>query len=485
MKPTYMACGFSAGKSECKKRKDATMNIRTNSRSGAARVFSWVLALALVFSLAAAPAAFADDGTYSAEIVFSMEGADISGKLTLDTNQLLLGVLAAMSSEGQTLMDGAAYLGPQALAVESILIGGAYGLDLTTIAQNLPGSIFAPDSGSAYALDEDAYQQIMNILSGEGIQTVQAPVVQAPVDTTAITEAIMVLAEAYSEIPEQVIKLMTIESSNASVIVNSKPIQVQQIRCTADGDTSVTITELLLQPAIDNPQVQDALAVLIDFFAASAQQDLGATGEELVQALVQELPAELEQARQELTESGFSVSSVVCLTTDTQMPVKFALEMEGGDSTLVMNILLSDTLDYFRFELAEDGEVSNALVFQIPENSENALALRFSVEEYGDETAAMSFELNKAGKAFLLSVSADDEVHSLSGFYSLSDTLFSVTLDKMDGEGFGGTVTLNLRSDDTIALPGFTEISTMSEEEFTTLVQTVAAVAESLSEMFG
>lgn len=456
------------------------MNIRTNSRSGAARVFSWVLAFALIFSLAAAPAASADDGTYSAEIVLSMEGTDISGKLALDTNQLLLGVLAAMASEGETLMDGAAYLSAQALAVDSMLLGGAFGIDLTTIAQNLPSSIFAPNSGSAYALDEDTYQQVMDVLTGKAIEQVQAP---AAMDTSAVEEAAAVLMEAYSGIPEQVMALMTIESSNTSVIINSKPVQVQQIRCTADGDTSVSIVQMLLQPTIDSTQVQDALATLIDASAASSQQDLGATGAEIVQALVQEFPAELEQARQKLVESGFSATSYACITADTQMPVKFALEVTSEGSTMALNLLASDTLDYFAFQLVENGQVTAALEFHVQENSENALVLRFSVQEEGTETAALGFELDKAGHAFLLSATADGETHSLSGFYTISEGLFSLTVDKLDGQDFGGTITLNLRSNDTIALPAFTEVSTMSEEEFTALVETVTAVAESLSKM--
>ena len=58
-------------------------------------------------------------------------------------------------------------------------------------------------------------------------------------------------------------------------------------------------------------------------------------------------------------------------------------------------------------------------------------------------------------------------------------------MDKLDGQEFGGTITLNLRSDDAIALPSFTEVTKMSEEEFTALVQTATQAAESLSQMFG
>ena len=53
-------------------------------RSGAARIFSWITAFVLVFSLLAFPAraTSAPSGALSAELVFSSEGMDISGKLT-------------------------------------------------------------------------------------------------------------------------------------------------------------------------------------------------------------------------------------------------------------------------------------------------------------------------------------------------------------------------------------------------------------------
>lgn len=464
------------------------MNNRTNfhTRSGAARVFSWVLALALVLSLAAAPAvtASADAGTYSAEVVFSANGVDISGKLALDTNQVLLGVLAAMTSEGQTLLDAAGYLGPQALAVDSMLLGGAFGIDLATIAQNLPGSIFDPASGSAYALEQDVFDQIMGLLNGEFSQNLQNNQ-DVTVDSDALMEAINVLVEAYSDIPQEIMGMMTIESSNASVVVNGKPIQVEQVRCTADAETSVAITNKLLQPLMDSTQVQDALATLIDEIAAASQQDLGATGEEIVQALVEDVPSQIEEAKQELVSAGFSVSSVVCLTPDTQMPVKFAMEIQADGENIAINLLMSEEMDFFRFELVEDGQVSSALQFVIQENSDSAFVCEFAVIEGDTEDASLRFELNKAGKAFLLSATQGGETHSMSGFYTLSDTLFSVTVDKLDGQEFGGTITLNLRSDDAIALPSFTEVTKMSEEEFTALVQTAMEAAESLSQMFG
>ena len=465
------------------------MNTCTNSRSGMKRVLSWVLAFALVFSLTAVSAATAsaDEGVYSAEALFSAEGADISGKLTLDVNNLLLGLTAGMYSQGQSIMDASAYLSPFALAVDSMLIGGAYGIDLTTVAQNLPKSIFAPTSGSAYALDQESYDQIMALLSGELTLDVQVSAdAPAPsLDETAMAEAAAVLIEAYSGSIEELIGLLNMETSSGSVVVNGKPVQVDQIRFTADADSCVAITSALIAPLEGNVQAQEALATIIDQSVSFSGQDLGATGAEIVQMLTTQLPQQLETARAELAEAGFSVSSVVCLASDTQMPVKIGFELKADGDDVEVNLLISETLDFFRLEVLNNGQAEGAFEFAITENSENALSFKFSVQEEDAEAASVDFRLNKAGRAFVLSISSNGAATSVSGYYNITDTLFSLAVDKLNGQEFGGTITLNLRSDDSIRLPSFTELTTLSEADFTALVQTISQTAESLGQMFG
>ena len=450
---------------------------KSHTRSNLTRVFSWVLAFALVFSLAAA--ASADDGTYSAEVVISVNGNDVSGKLALDTNQVLLGVLASIASQGETVLDAAAYLSTQALAVESSLLGGAFGLDLTAIAQNLPGSIFDPSSGSQYALDWESYGQIMDMLNGNLMETIQVPAM----NSDAMLEAINVLAEAYSETMQQISIMPTVASSMASVVIDGKPSQVQQIQATVDADIACAITGKLLEPLMDNAQAQQALATVIDEGAAASQNELGATGEEIVQMLLQELPGELENARQELVDAGFSVSCIACINPDTQMPVKLGLEV-AYDGFTAINLLMNEELSFFRLEHRNANRVMEAGEFRILESSDKSLAFTLALFEGEDEFANVRFDLNKAGKAFLVSVTAEEETHTVSGFYSLSDTLFSVTVDKLDGQDMGASVTMNLRSDDSIALPGFTEVLTMNEAEFTSLVQALTETADGLSQMF-
>lgn len=454
------------------------MNLRTHSQNGGLRVLSWVLAFALVFSLAAA--ASADPNTCSAELVFSAEGVDFSGKLALDTAQGLLGLIASVTSQGETAELASGYVNAQALAVDGPLVGGvAYGFDLNTLAENLPGSIFAPDSGSSFALDEESYNEILAMLSGE----LPEPAVMnsAAMDTEAVQQAAAVLKEAYSGILEDILAEMTIETTEAAVEVNGVSVPVNQVRCGVDGDGIINMMLISLDVLANNTDAQAAYAIIFDQYNAISDQSL--TGEEFVQAMLSVLPQELEQSREEL--QGFSGVVTFCLSSATEAPVKFSLEIQDDYEQVAINLLLSEGLDFFRLECTEDGVLVASLQLDILANSDNDFACKLSVTDEYQTDSSLSFNLNKAAKTFALGALADGTSASLSGTYEITDTLFSLTVDKVDGQEFGGTLTLNLRSDDaSLAMPDFTELTRMSEEEFTALVQVVMENVQSLSMLF-
>lgn len=454
------------------------MNLRTHSQNGGLRVLSWVLVFALVFSLAAA--ASADPNTCSAELVFSAEGVDFSGKLALDTAQGLLGLIASVTSQGETAELASGYVNAQALAVDGPLVGGAaYGFDLNTLAENLPGSIFAPDSGSSFALDEETYNEILAMLSGE----LPEPAVMnsAAMDTEAVQQAAAVLKEAYSGILEDILAEMTIETTEAAVEVNGVSVPVNQVRCGVDGDGIINMMLISLDVLANNTDAQAAYAIIFDQYSAISDQSL--TGEEFVQAMLSVLPQELEQSREEL--QGFSGVVTFCLSSATEAPVKFSLEIQDDYEQVAVNLLLSEGLDFFRLESVEDGVLTASLQLDILANSDNDFACKLSVTDEYQTDSSLSFNLNKAAKTFALGALADGTSASLSGTYEITDTLFSLTVDKVDGQEFGGTLTLNLRSDDaSLAMPDFTELTRMSEEEFTALVQVVMENVQSLSMLF-
>lgn len=454
-------------------------------RSSAARVFSWITAIVLVFSLLAFPAraTSAPSGALSAELVVSSEGMDISGKLALDINQQLLAAVAGVGTNGITLADLGAYLSGQAAAAGGSMIGGTYGVDFATLVRNLPKSIFAPDSGSAYALDEETYDQILALMNRGLGPAARFGSFGADVSSDELAQDFAVLQETYSGIGEVLVSCLNLDMISTSLVINNKPIQVMQGSVTIDGESLAAIVNALITPLQGNTEAQEALATIIDGINAASDEELGFTGEEAVEMIVSQLPGMLPEMAQELDDAGFSACLILCFSNDTPFPVKFGMELQADGETVELNLLISEEMDFYRFELKEDGAVTTYMQLDITENTADTLAFKFTVQNEYEEPVSLDFNLNKAGKAFLTTVTADGETNSLSGYYSSSDTLFSITVDKANGQNLGGTMTLNLRSDDSISMPTFSEITTMTEEEFTALVNQIGAAFDMFSQM--
>ena len=127
------------------------------------RATAAVLALLLVCALclsgltarAEAPA------SYSAELKMKLDGKELQTKLSADLDDALLALQAQFGDENSSLHWNI-FLGTQQIVLQdSLLLNGAYGIDLETLAENLPNSVFAPDSGSVLALDQALYDSLM------------------------------------------------------------------------------------------------------------------------------------------------------------------------------------------------------------------------------------------------------------------------------------------------------------------------------------
>lgn len=443
------------------------------------RVFAWVMAFVMVFSLAAIPAA-ADEGTYSAELVLSGEGVDASGKLILDSNQALLGLLANASQNGQTLLDAGIYWGSKLLAVDSPLIGGAYGIDLTTVKENLPNSIFAPDSGTPYALEQEQYDMVLALLNGE-LPLVQEQSQAQPEVPAALQEAAMVLVGALTEPMLQAAGNLVIEQATVVETINGTDIEASRVSVTADGAAILGFLEAFITTTQGSHEVQDALTVFLEATNIGPQFDT--TGAELVQQLVENGDQFLEELRAELFEEPVSITGAVSLSNATQNPVKFSLALKDDVTDLVFNVLIGEALDFFRLEMLEDGQMGETIQFEMKEDDASRMTFKLSILDAEVEQSSLALALDNANQTFLVTMLSEGETSSVSGFFTKEENLFSLTVDQLDEQAFGGTVTLNLRSDDTLSLPTFSDIITMSEAEFAALVELAAQLSQTFSQM--
>ena len=89
----------------------------------------------------------------------------ISGKLYFSEDALMLRNVNVNLADGALDLSGDAYISEDVIYVnEQEILGGTYGINFSTLADDLANSIFAPYSGSEYALDEKTYDTIIKRL---------------------------------------------------------------------------------------------------------------------------------------------------------------------------------------------------------------------------------------------------------------------------------------------------------------------------------
>lgn len=445
------------------------------------RLLALLMALAMMLSLASA--AFAATDATSAEIIVSADNFNLTGKLSYSEEENALSMGASMAVDGENTIDLTGYFSAKALVLVSALLDAPYGIEYAKLAENLPDSVFAPDSGSQFALDQEDYDQLLELVSGVaamGADAAELPDVSG-VDISGLTDAIVALVPAFSQGIEAASKNMTMESSTGKLTINGTEVNVQTVKVQYGTAAVAALFDSLLATAKDDEAVQNAMIALIDFLNASGN-DMGVTGEEFVQAVVEQNQEMRDAVAEALADYDVAWEVYLSSNEDGTAPVELGFQMTLDGETVEAKLQMSESQDYFRLDLNAGGETA-ALVFAVTENSEDALAFRFSVLSGEDEDAVV-YTQDKKAQTFDVSmvetVSGQTTTTTVSGHYVVEENLLSLVVDTLDGQDMGGSVTLNLRVNDTLTVPSFTEITKLTEEELMNVFQSFAPGVEAI-----
>ena len=445
------------------------------------RLLALLMALAMMLSLASA--AFAATDATSAEIIVSGDNFNLTGKLAYSEEENALSMGASMTVDGENTVDLTGYFSAKALVLVSALLDAPYGIEYAKLAENLPDSVFAPDSGSQFALDQEDYDQLLELVSGAaamGEDAAELPDVSG-VDISGLTDAIVALVPAFSQGIEAASENMTMESSTGKLTINGTEVNVQTVKVQYGTASVIALYDAVLSAAKDDEAAQNAIATLIDLVNATGE-DLGVTGAEFVQALVEHNQEMRDAVAEALADYDAACEVYLSSNEDGTAPVELGFQMTLDGETVEAKLQMSESLDYLRLDLNAGGETA-ALVFAVTENSEDALAFRFSVLSGEDEDAVV-YTQDKKAQTFDVSmvetVSGQTTTTTVSGHYVVEENLLSLVVDTLDGQDMGGSVTLNLRTNDTLTVPSFTEITKLTEEELMNVFQSFAPGVEAI-----
>ena len=439
------------------------------------RLLALLMALAMMLSLASA--AFAATDATSAEIIVSGDNFNLTGKLAYSEEENALSMGASMAVDGENTVDLTGYFSAKALVLVSALLDAPYGIEYAKLAENLPDSVFAPDSGSQFAFDQEYYDQLLELVSGAAAMGADAAELpdESGVDISGLTDSVTALMPALTTAIQAASQNMTMQTTTGKVSINGAEVNVQTVKVQYGTAAVAAMYDSLLATAKDDEAVQNALIGLIDFLNASGN-DMGVTGEEFVQAVVEQNQEMRDAVAEALADYDAACEVYLSSNEDGTAPVELGFQMTLDGETVEAKLQMSESLDYLRLDLNAGGETA-ALVFAVTENSEDALAFRFSVLSGEDEDAVV-YTQDKKAQTFDVSmvetVSGQTTTTTVSGHYVVEENLFSLVVDTLDGQDMGGSVTLNLRVNDTLTVPSFTEITKLTEEELMNVFQSFA-----------
>ena len=436
------------------------------------RLLALLMALAMMLSLASA--AFAATDATSAEIIVSGDNFNLTGKLSYSEEENALSMGGSVAVDGENTVDLTGYFSAKALVLVSTLLDAPYGFEYAKLAENLPDSVFAPDSGSQFAFDQVYYDQLLELVSGAAAMGADAA--ELPdVDISGLADSVTALMPALTTAIQAASQNMTMQTTTGKVSINGAEVNVQTVKVQYGTAAVAALFDSLLATAKDDEAVQNALIGLIDFLNASGN-DMGVTGEEFVQAVVEQNQEMRDAVAEALADYDVAWEVYLSSNEDGTAPVELGFQMTLDGETVEAKLQMSESQDYFRLDLNAGGETA-ALVFAVTENSEDALALRFSVLSGEDEDAVV-YTQDKKAKTFDVSmvetVSGQTMTTTVSGHYVVEENLLSLVVDTLDGQDMGGSVTLNLRVNDTLTVPSFTEITKLTEEELMNVFQSFA-----------
>lgn len=413
------------------------------TRRAAAAVLALLLICALCLSgltaRADAPA------SYSAELKLKLDGKDLQAKLSADQDNALLALQAQFGDEASSI-DLSLFLGKQQIVLQdSLLLNGAYGINLETLAENLPNSVFAPDSGSALALDQALYDSLM-----------------APAEIDASSVGIIgggdgptSMFVSGSGLVSTLLKTGKLKLAPGELELESGTVKTTDTIISFDAEGLAALADNALAGLSE--EIQGKLARLLTSFFGSGEE----TGEDCT------------SLRDVLIRADARLSLSISLDKKTKQVVSANAVLSWEEQTTDLRAIFTD--NFCSLTLTREDSEPLTATLNLDENTDRALAFRLCVAQGDTPDAQLSFRWDKAAGTYVFTSKNGDQTDELTGTIQISQDTAVVTADTANGQELED-IQLTLRRNDPVTLPEYQDIVTMDESGILRLLQRAITV---------
>lgn len=398
---------------------------------------------------------FKDDIKLSSDIFMTDDNLKASVKLGSSTEEIL--DIAMFAHIGENF-EG---------AFKSNLFGDtAYGIKLDeNVVDSLKKSIFAPDSGSEYAMDEDSFNQIVENFEEVGNMTFDNG--QLDKDLEELKDALKGVLKKHKETTKEKVEL------------NGKTVTLQKNRYTLDEKTIDELSKVLIDFIKSHKGIANSLFSMTD-----------ETAEDLIAEI--ESAAEDFQAEDKTYLDLYVKGKYVCLA-----------EISTADKNNSLKLILSEEPQKDgSFELVyktnEDGEPSFTLKRDVTNSKDNYVS-EYTIKSE-EKCYNAKFDYSRNTKEATFTVTADDEKVCEIKFGLDTDNGLAFDLRKIDVPAEQDILvdklnaikvkfSLSYNFDENIELPEYKEMIKLKESDIQKIAEDVQSnllpLQEKLSALVG
>lgn len=373
----------------------------------------------------------------SSDISKTIKGKPLEVDISIIGNDKESSVLGTLGS-GDDRFDILYYATPDEISIYSErFYDGGFKVSKDTLMEDLEGSVFAPDSGSKYALDAETFEEIK-----KGIEQLSDSAKGEELISKAIENIIKKTEDSFD-----------VKAKKETVEVKGSSFKADMVEISADGKTLFALAEAIRDEWNENTELREYLEENLTVNASGKPLDIEESLDELVDktrdiAKDNDLSITMRLAVKGEYMVAFSVEGELFVD---KTPVRFELSVdfsEDPSKTPDMDARLSVTLDgeelissYFSIEngmLGEEKliEIDAEFVMNV-KNGVNTVHSGFSIET--DTTVSSAGDYSFGGTVFGISgigeLKGESYVKLLSaemkGNTRIENDGFSVSLNKI------------------------------------------------------
>ena len=405
-------------------------------------------------------------------LVYGVYGDETDGRAAvkaytdLPNGKLALRAQAAFGGED---VHAGFYVNKESLAISMPeLLDETYGVNIKSLADTLPRSVFAPDSGSNFAMEEETFEQLLQQqLDGDAFQQNEALAKQTGKTLEKLLSEFLKNVEQYAKVEKLSGEVLFVDSSAKTTIVSVR----------VNGEALEKICRNTLQWAYSSKDVRKTAEAVCEQYGAqiASMTGSGADATELCEQFYDELYDWIDACDElEYAWEDTALKLDFHITKSGKRLVKLNAQLQQGADKTKLLVTMGPTLgdpELIRVQYESAWETFDA-AFTVEENTSKQYSAKFRVKQ--DEETSVKASVSWDKKAGDLRVKYEDAYDMLLVKGSLLADRKSVELHirsvTFDEDILRPDLTFTiLASDEMPEMPAYTEVLLLSEEELVTL----------------